>query len=164
MNWELCPKEGKLDSPWPDTVQVKLGGVTRRVPAKWIGSILKDNSCFIQLSRTTSQTLQWTALRRNASHGVDLSHLGQPDIVFLHKCWADCAYLSVDLAAWDLKNWHLMKSEWRVMFLCITLCIILMQKAGWHIPLFRSFSVFFNALRISLNFFETFELIELIFF
>lgn len=34
------------------------------------------------------------------SHAVDPSHLGH--IVFLHNCVAVCAYLSVDLAAWDL--------------------------------------------------------------
>lgn len=50
------------------------------------------------------------------------------------------------------------------MFLCITLCIILMQKAGWHIPLFRSFSVFFNALRISLNFLKHLNLLNSFFF
>lgn len=112
VDWELHPRQGELDSPRPDMVWVVSGDVTRIscwVPAKWIGSILRDNSCFIPLSPLTTQTPQCTALHRSSSHGVDLSHL--VPIVLLHKSGAVCAYLSVDLAARDLINWHSIKSE-----------------------------------------------------
>lgn len=104
-----APQRGWIGFPlaWHGLGRVAWRGYW--VPTKWIGSILRDNSCFIPLSPSTTQMPQCTALHRSSSHGVDLSHQGH--IVLLHKSVAVCAYLSVDLAARDMINWHSMKSE-----------------------------------------------------